>query len=576
MSDTPHVLIDRQDDLSMVVGAVEDTGLVGLDIETTGLKPRTDTARLLSLCCDTTDGTTMVYVVDLAAVDPTPLWELLKGRPIVGHNLAFDLAFLAKFGFEPADVRDTIIESRVLYTGDNTARKHSLADCCKRELNFDLDKTIQASDWSGPLTPQQIAYAALDADLARRLHIALDPKIEAAKLREVVDLENRDLPAMIWLAQSGIGFDRDAWSAVATESETEREQVRSDLDAAAPPKPQGEMFGPSWNWDSPADVKAALKAVGHEITTTSDDALAEIEHPLGGLIRQYRSAAKRVGTYGREWLKHVSADGRVYASWQQIGADSGRMACSKPNLQNLPRDVRYRRCFAASPGRALVKADYSQIELRLAAKIANEPTMIEAYRRGDDLHTLTASKILGKVDVTKDVRQLAKSLNFGLLYGMGAANLRVYCRSNYGVELTEQQAKEYRAAFFETYPGLARWQRTAGGSRDKAITTYTISGRHRLNVTRFSEKLNTPVQGSGADGLKAALALLWDRRGEHPTAFPVLVVHDEIVVECDHGEADSVSHWLKQAMIDGMDNFANPVPVEVEVSVASTWGGDRA
>jgi DNA polymerase-1 len=121
----------------------------------------------------------------------------------------------------------------------------------------------------------------------------------------------------------------------------------------------------------------------------------------------------------------------------------------------------------------LVKADYSQIELRIAAKVANEQNMIAAYGRGDDLHALTARAVLGKLDVTKADRQLAKAVNFGLLYGMGARGFRAYARSNYAVELTEAQAEQYRAAFVAAYPGLRRWHAKAGGTKDQPIETRT-------------------------------------------------------------------------------------------------------
>jgi len=219
-----------------------------------------------------------------------------------------------------------------------------------------------------------------------------------------------------------------------------------------------------------------------------------------------------------------------------------------------------------------VKADYSQIELRLAAKIANESRMREAYQRGDDLHTLTAALVLKKdvAAVTKADRQLAKAVNFGLLYGMGAKGFRVYARTNYGVRLTEAEAAAYREAFFAAYPGLRAWHRRQG---KQPVETRTVLGRRRCRVERFTEKLNTPVQGSGADGLKAAMGLLWERRAECPSAVPVLFVHDEVVVECDEADGEAVKAWLVAAMVDGMAPFADPVPVAVEAAVAKTWGG---
>jgi DNA polymerase-1 len=132
------------------------------------------------------------------------------------------------------------------------------------------------------------------------------------------------------------------------------------------------------------------------------------------------------------------------------------------------------------------------------------------------------------------------------------------------------------AAFFKAYPGLAVWHRKVGRTGDRAIETRTLAGRRRLRVVRFTEKLNTPVQGTGADGLKLGVALLWERRGQVPGAFPVLAVHDEIVVECDEGHAAAVSAWVRHAMVDAMIPMLDPVPVGVDVTTASTWGGSAS
>jgi DNA polymerase-1 len=567
-----HVLVTDLADLPMVVTALGTAAVVGLDTETTGLDPRADRVRLLALCCDTTDGGAVTYLIDCFAVDPAPLWAALAAVQVVGHNLLFDLQFLARLGFDPGECRDTMLMSQVLYAGDRGAR-HSLAACCERELSEVVDKAEQHSDWSGPLTADQLRYAARDAELARRLHGALAPKLAAAGLTGAAAIENRAVPALARLAAAGVGFDRAAWQALADAARAEADRLAGELDRAAPPRAQGELFGSGWKWDSPKDVAAALQAVGCDVTGTDDDTLAALDNPLANLLRDYRAAKKRATTYGPQWLKGAYRGGRVYAGWRQLGAASGRMACAAPNLQNLPRDPRYRRCFAAPPGRVLVKADYSQIELRIAAKVANEPAMIEVYRRGDDLHTLTAKQILGKDEVTKVDRQLAKAVNFGLLYGMGARGFRAYARSHYGVELTEAQATTYRRAFFAAYPGLRRWHAAVGATGDRPVETRTLAGRRCQHVGRFTEKLNLGVQGTGADGLKAALALLWERRADCPGAVPVLAVHDEIVVECDAGQTESVTAWLKRAMLDGMAPLADPAPVAVEVTIAPTWGG---
>jgi DNA polymerase-1 len=369
-----------------------------------------------------------------------------------------------------------------------------------------------------------------------------------------------------------VAVDWQAWLCLVEKAEVEAARLKKEMTDLAPTTP-GDLFA-CWNWDSPADVKRLFAALGIEVADTSDETLAGIDRPIAALLRSYREATKRTGTYGRDWLRHVAANGRVYASWKQTGSEAGRMSCSEPNMQQLPRDRAYRRCVAAPPGRVLVKADYSQIELRLAAKVSGDGAMLAAYRQGIDLHRQTAQKVLGKQDVTKDDRQLAKALNFGLLYGMGVARLRQYACTNYGVDLDDEEAKRYRAAFFSAYPGLARWHRQIGQTKDRAIETRTLASRRRLGVSRYTEKLNTPVQGTGADGLKLALALLWERRHQMPGAFPVLAVHDEIVVECDADQADAAAAWLKQAMLDAMAPLIDPVPVEVEVQVGCNWAGD--
>jgi DNA polymerase-1 len=160
------------------------------------------------------------------------------------------------------------------------------------------------------------------------------------------------------------------------------------------------------------------------------------------------------------------------------------------------------------------------------------------------------------------------------LFGLSAESLPSYAGAEYGVELTLAEAHHYRARFFETYPALARWHKSAKQSRDKECRT--ILGRRRIldDKTPFTHRLNSPVQGSEADGAKQAMSLLWERREECPEAFPVLFVHDEIVIDTDADKAESAAAWLKQAMLDGMKDIIAPVPCEVEAKISPTWGGD--
>jgi DNA polymerase I len=175
-------------------------------------------------------------------------------------------------------------------------------------------------------------------------------------------------------------------------------------------------------------------------------------------------------------------------------------------------------------------------------------------------------------------RKLAKAVNFGLLYGMGAKGPRFYALKSYGIEMSLEEAALDRRRFFETYPGLKRWHEHERRAWQRGGTeTRTLTGRSRTNVEKLTDRLNAPVQGTGADGLKLALALLWERRAECPGAVPLLVCHDEVVVECEAEWAADAKSWLERWMIEGMDTVLNStrvahVPVEVEIRITRTWG----
>jgi DNA polymerase-1 len=403
-------------------------------------------------------------------------------------------------------------------------------------------------------------------------------KVEKAKLARALEIEQRAQHAVLWMARSGLPFDEARWLDLAAEAKSDAVRLNERLQEMAPPHPQGK----EWNWNSVPQVKQGLSMLGFPVEDTRDETLARLDHPFVRLLRDYRKKTGIASRHGEKWLlaKDGSArviDGRLYPSWKQIGAATGRMACAEPNLQAIPHGSGHHSCVRAPEGRILIKADYSQIELRLAAKMWDEPVMLETFREGGDVHEATAKSITGKEEVTKEERKLAKAVNFGLIFGQGAQGLKDYARNNYGVEMTLEEADAYRTRFFETYRGIARWHTMEDARlRRGQVDTRTLAGRRRRNVRSYAEHLNAPVQGTAADGMKMALALLWERRDECRGAVPILAVHDEIVVECDEGEAEKVEAWLKNAMVDGMDTVLNAtepnVPIEVETSVAQTWG----
>lgn len=571
----PVRAITQAAEVPAVLTACAMAGVVGIDTETTGLDPLTDRLRLVQLA---TPGRT--YVIDCFRVPPAALADLAGSvRQWVGHNLKFDLKFLlaACVPLPESDAYfDTMLAHQLLYAGrvEGRLKGSGLAAVVALELGEILDKREQVSDWSGALSDAQIEYAARDAAVLLPLHARQRERIEREGLAFAADIEMGATPMVAWSEWAGIGFDRAAWMALAEDAAARQAPLRAALDRETGAL---DMFGMGYgNWDSPKFILEQFGRRGVTLSGTDELTLREIadREPLAATLLEYREYAKLTSTYGLAWLDHVHpATGRIHADVIQIGAASGRMTYHRPNLQQNPRIIGYRRCYVAPPGRALVKADYSQIELRMAAQIASEERMIAAYRAGEDLHALTAATIAGKTiaDVTKQDRQLAKPFNFGLLYGMGADKLVAYALKDYGVRLDPARGAGQRDAWFALYPGIRRWHRSMS---DDVTATRTQSGRRRVDVYQFSEKLATTVSGSCADLFKLALGRLWDDRAAWPSAVPVLFVHDEIVMECDTADAPGVAAWLSGHMVAAARELMPDVPAEAEATICQTWGGD--
>ena len=549
---------------------------IGLDIETTGLDPILDKIRLVQISTPTN-----TYVIDMYHVPISVLNPVLESGPIkIIHNAKFDAGFLysAPDGVMAEPIFDTMITDQVLH---HRGYARSLKDLSKEYLNIDLDKEKQTSDWGVEhLSEAQIQYAAQDAEVLLPLKGIQEKKAADLEITAVVDLENRLVPAICWMERSGVNLDINLWNELVKSAEARAIRLKDELNLSVAEHTSSglDMFGNAAvfiNWDSPVQVKKLLSDLGVEIENTKHSTLESNRgrHPVISLLLDYREAAKKVSTYGTDWKKHVHpASGRIHANWVQIGSATGRMSCKNPNMQNLPRETAYRNCFRAAPDCVLIKADYAQIELRLAAEIAPDVRMKKAFHEGRDLHSVTASYLLGKPEtesVTDSQRQMAKAVNFGLIFGMGARGLSSYAQNNFRVEMDEEAATNVRRRYFEAYIGIKNWHEL----QSKKLETRTILGRHRIleGDRDYTNRLNSPIQGSAADGLKLALIKLWETR-HRVNAYPVLTVHDEIVIETPYELADEATEWLENCMKDGMGEFLREVPVEVDVTVKESWG----
>lgn len=576
-----------------------DLDVWAIDTETTGLDPRSNRVRVLSLY-NPHDGDPQAYDLDESyALAKAAFHRVLSsGKPVVFHNAAFDLPFLERVFPGTHDALrdrlfDTMVLSQLAYAGRSveplvgTQTGHSLDACANRELGLYLDKSEQRSDWGGSLTVSQLEYAAEDTrvlpDLLARLAGVLQ---EVGVSDRIVDLEMRLVAPLAKMTDRGIQVDVEGWRKKAEESaETVvgcELLLTEKLVDLVPDDFKDDV--PDINWGSPKQVQLALFEAGVPLEDTKDATLAnsDDEHGLLDLLRQHRSASKLLKSYGEKWLDNVDEEGLVHPQWKQATTATGRMACKNPNIQQIPATEDFRSLFTAREGYKFVVADYSQIELRIAAKIANEPIMLKAYRDGEDLHTLTASNVLGKPleAVTKDDRRLAKAVNFGLLYGMGAKMLQQYARTAYGVTLDSRQAQQYRNRWLDTYRYIRSWHQREGNKLDLAKTgrhgissaIRTPAGRVRGDVDLYTERLNTPVQGAGADGLKAAILEV----SRIPEFHPVALVHDEIVVEVPaDGKEQLYQERIEGIMVREMEKYieipGRYVPVAVEGTVSSRW-----
>jgi DNA polymerase-1 len=419
------------------------------------------------------------------------------------------------------------------------------------------------------LTDDQLAYATRDVAYLHELLVTMESELEASGLDIVWALESALLPCVVRMEANGINVDRDKFRAVADESHKLAQTATEDLRTA--------LGNPAINPASPGQLLAALRAKGLKLESTSEESLkAADDGHLVPLVLAFREASKRA-QQAEALIGHIQSDGRIHGRFEPLGTATGRFSSREPNLQNIGRGE-IREAFIAPEGMRLIVADYSQIELRAAAAIAGETKMVDAYKAGADLHKLTAATVLGKPvsEVTKADRQLAKAVNFGLLYGQSAPGLVKYAATSYGVTLDEDQAHEIRHAFFRTYSRLRQWHgESHQHAQAKASEVRTRTGRRRLipdnasDWERFTALVNTPVQGGTADGMKHALVLISQRLPE--TARIVSTVHDEVVVECAEETAESCKQVITTAMVEAMADLFPEVPVEVEANICNSW-----
>ncbi len=573
------VFIDDADKAQKALRGFFDADVLGVDTETTGLDPHTDKLRLLQIAAE--GRTTLVLDCFEILPDCTDvLNELLGGNEVkVFQNCNFDIKFLRKNGINiKGPVFDTMLAGQILRTSAGS-RRAGLGSLVEHYLGFILPKEEQLSDFSGKLTQSQMQYAASDASVLLSLRREMIAHIKENALIECARLEFACAYAVADMEYYGINLDLEKWSALQSEYEKMQSDAMEELyPYTGFPTVQMGFFGEEvrqeLNLDSNKQVLELLHKNKIMVQSTSKHELMQhADKPIIQSLFKYRHAKKALSSFIYSLPRQINkATGRLHPDYMQNGAYSGRMSCSDPNIQQIPRDKEFRECFSAPSGRKLVIADYSQIELRVIAQISGDERMIEAYKNGEDLHKLTASLISGKdmKDVTKEERQAAKAVNFGLVFGMGAAGLQNYAADVYGVSMTLDEANLFRMRFFRGYKGVEAWHKQI--NRTSNSISRTLAGRKFIFTenTAPSSRYNTPVQGSAADILKNALGMLHVKLIDKD-AFIVAAVHDEIVIECSEENAQDIALLLKETMEEAGAKYVKDLPIVAEAGVADSW-----
>jgi DNA polymerase-1 len=583
-------------DAGAVITACEELArepVLGLDTETTELDPYKGQMRLLQLSSGR-----KTFVFDMLPfrsngglrenAELAPLRRLLEStsQKKVLHNAKFDAKWIRhELGSEIGSPFDTYLASQLIAAGESE-RRHSLADVTQYFTGTVLDKTEQLSDWSAAeLSASQVDYAARDAAIMLPLFEQLADRLKRDELEQVADLEFDCVVPIAEMELNGFGIDCDAWRAQLESVRKAADKAGDELqDLLSAGVAQASLFGRAEiNLDSQQQVSDALRNLGVPMPESTRawqlQPLAE-KYPVVAKLLEYRAVQKSATSFGENFLEFVEPKtGRIHADFRQIGAPTGRFSCSNPNLQQIPHDDAYRRCFTAGEGRTLVIADYSQIELRILAEFSSDQKFIDAFRSGADFHTTTAAQVFNvkPEDVTPDQRSFAKRLNFGIVYGVGASRFGMM------TGLSQSDAENTMRRYFSTYRKLDAYLRDSGYRVTTERTARTASGRLlRLNFDENDRQavgaarrygVNMPIQGTSADILKRALRLLHDSM-RNTSAKLVNIVHDEIIVECAEAEVESVRSALENAMTSAGQEFIRSVPVKVDARVAQAWSKD--
>ena len=515
----------------------------------------------------------------------------------IGHNLKYDSHVLLRpynGGIKLAPVDDTMCLSYVLDTG--RVDRHSMDYLAAHWLDY---QTIKYEDVCGKGTKQvsfasiapdaALQYAAEDADITLRLWHMLKPRLAGSGLASVYErLERPLIPVLAEMESRGITVESTILARMSNDFARRMAAYQSEIHTLADgefnigsPKQLGEILFDKMG------LAGGKKAKTGAYSTSADvlEDLAANGVEIAAKVLEWRQLAKLKSTYADALVDSILPEtGRVHTSFSMVGASTGRLSSSDPNIQNIPirtaEGRQIRTAFVAAPGCKLISADYSQIELRLVAHVAGEASMIDAFKAGVDIHARTASEVFGIPldDLDSETRRRAKAINFGIIYGISAFGLARQ------LSIPQAESRDYINAYFEKFPNIkAYMERTKTEAREDGYVE-TLFGR-RIHISGFTasnpamrgfaerQAINAPIQGTAADIIKRAMIRLPQQMAEKAVPADMLLqVHDELIFEVPDGRVDDATAII----IEVMETAAAPVldlavPLVVEAGVANSW-----
>ncbi len=603
-----YELVQDMDRLLAWIARAERAGIVAVDTETTDLSATK--AELVGISLSTAPGLACYIPLGHSAPNGDGLDLGGGGRPKqitlqdavaalkpmladpavlkIGQNIKYDMVVLAAHGLTVAPYDDTMLLS---YSLDAGKHNHNMDELAERHLGH---TTVKFDEVTGTgkaritfdrvALDKALAYAAEDADVTLRLHRQLKPRLLAEKQTTLYETIERPMPAVVAAMElAGIKVDKAELNRLSADFanrmaalEREAHDLAEESFNLASPKQLGEILFDKMSLPGGKKGKTGAYGTGADVL----EELASQGHKLPQVVLDWRQLQKLKGTYTDALQEQIGKDGRVHTSFSLAATSTGRFASSDPNLQNIPirteEGRKIRRAFVAEPGHKLISADYSQIELRILAHIADIGALKQAFRDGVDIHALTAAQVfnvpLEGMDPT--VRRSAKAINFGIIYGMSAFGLAAQ------LGIPQREAAAYIDAYFKRYPGIRDYMdRTKKQAHELGFVSTEFGRRvHLPNINSknpseraFLERaaINAPIQGSAADIIKRAMARLPAAlAAEGLQARMLLQVHDELVFEAPDAELDATVTVAKRIM-EGAAQLS--VPLVVEAGIGNNW-----